>query len=401
MFSELAILGGVPAFAQPKHVGRPNIGDRDRLHARIDEMLDRQWLTNQGPLVAQLEQRVAQDLHVEHCVAVCNATSGLQVLAKALDLSGEVIVPGFTFVATAHALRWIGLQPVFCDVDPVTHTLDPTQAAALITPRTSALLGTHLWGHACDVDALQDLADEQGLHMIYDASHAVGCQTRGRAIGGFGDGEVFSLHATKFVNAFEGGFITTDDDALADQLRLGRNFGFADVDRVVTLGINAKMSEASAAMALTSFDAMGEILARNRANQDAYAAGLSSISGLTHVTTDPADQSNEQYVVIEVDTDTCGISRDGLMVVLHAENILARRYFHPGCHRMEPYASESPDLGARLPVTESLSSRVLVLPTGLAVTPREVDVICDVIQRVVANAARLCDPTGSLIEAAS
>ena len=157
--------GATPAFAEPLHVGRPNIGDRARLHARLDQALDRRWLTNDGPLVAEFEQRVAAAAGVRHCIAVCNATLGLQVLAAATGLTGEVIVPAFTFVATAHALAWTGLTPVFCDVDPVTHTLDPARVEELVTSRTSAVLGVHLWAGVCDVAGLQTVATRHGLSL--------------------------------------------------------------------------------------------------------------------------------------------------------------------------------------------------------------------------------------------
>ncbi|MGH7138730.1 MAG: DegT/DnrJ/EryC1/StrS family aminotransferase, partial [Pirellulales bacterium] len=151
---ELAIFGGSPAFDEPLHVGRPNIGDRRRLFERLEAALDRHWLSNDGPLVREFEARVGDLLGVEHCVAVCNATIGLEILFRAADLKGEIILPSFTFVATAHAARWLGLNPVFCDVDPATHNLDPVMVERLITPQTSAILGVHLWGRPCDVAAL-------------------------------------------------------------------------------------------------------------------------------------------------------------------------------------------------------------------------------------------------------
>ena len=384
----LAVFGGEPAFSEALHVGRPNIGDREHLHRRIDEMLDRRWLTNDGPFLQEMETRITEMLGVRHCVATCNATIGLQLVAQALGLEGEVILPSFTFVATAHALRWIGLEPVFCDVDPRTHTLDPACAARLITDRTSAILGVHTWGNACDTDRLEQLAAEQHLAIFYDAAHAFTCSRDDRMIGGFGSAEVFSFHATKFVNAFEGGAITTNDDELAERLRLARNFGFETFDRVVALGTNAKMSEASAAMALTSFESIGTFVASNRANYQAYQARLGEIEGVNLI--EPQNPGgNSQYVVAEVDSARCGLTRDRLLEVLHAENILARRYFFPGCHRMEPYCREEQRASTRLLVTEAVADRVLVLPTGTAISPEHVDVICGVIELAVQSAVRL------------
>lgn len=384
----LAILGGSPTFDQPLYVGRPNIGDRARLTARIDDMLDRRWLSNGGPFVEEFERRVADMLGVRHAVAMCNATVGLEIAIRALGLTGEVIVPSFTFVATAHALQWQQITPVFCDVDPVTHNLDPARVEALITPRTSAIIGVHLWGRACDVDALQEIATRRGLHLMFDAAHAFGCSHNGRMIGNFGAAEVFSFHATKFLNSGEGGAVTTNDDDLAARMRLMRNFGFADFDQVVYVGTNGKMNEMSAAMGLTSLESMDEFVAVNRANHTAYEAGLQGIPGVSVLGYDSAERSNFQYVVLEIDEREAGIGRDMLQRVLHAENVIARRYFYPGCHRMEPYRSLFPHAGLLLPETERLTDRVLSLPTGTAVGTEEIAAVCGIVRRGVAAGMR-------------
>ncbi|HLB83912.1 MAG TPA: aminotransferase class I/II-fold pyridoxal phosphate-dependent enzyme, partial [Steroidobacteraceae bacterium] len=228
---DLAIAGGPPAFRESLHVGRPNIGDRARLLERINDLLDRRWLTNDGRYVRELEAELARRIGVRHCLAVCNATLGLQLAARALDLSGEVIVPAFTFVATAHALQWLGIAPVFADIDPRTHNIDPAHVEALVNERTTGILGVHLWGRACDVRALAAIARRHRLRLLFDAAHAFGCSHDGRSLGSFGDAEVLSFHATKYVNSFEGGAVTTDDDTLAARVRAMRNFGLAGGDR--------------------------------------------------------------------------------------------------------------------------------------------------------------------------
>ena len=384
--SDLAVFGGVPEFEEPRHVGRPNIGDEARLLERLQDMLQRRWLTNGGPYVEQFETRIAELAGARNCVATCNATIALEILMRALGLSGEVIVPSFSFVASAHAVHWLGLTPVFCDIDPQTHNLDPASVEALITPRTAAILGVHVWGRACPVDALREIADRYSLALIYDAAHALGATSRGRSIGSFGDAEVFSFHATKFVNAFEGGAITTNDDALADRLRLMRNFGFADYDLVTSLGTNGKMSEIAAAMGLTSLESMQEFLTANRQNYSTYAELLSGLPGIDLVAYAQREQSNYQYVVLEVDSSAARIQRDTLLEIMRAENVLARRYFYPGCHRVEPYVSLDPDAGHRLPFTEQLTERVLQLPTGTAVSRHDVARICAILRFAIANA---------------
>lgn len=387
--ADLAIFGGPPAFDDALHVGRPNIGDRARLLARIDDMLDRRWLTNRGPFVQELEAKLAVLLGVKHVIAMCNGTVALEIAARALDLRGEVIVPAFTFVATAHALQWQEITPVFCDVDPVTHLLDPARVEAMITPRTSGIVGVHVWGQACNVDALAEIARRRGLRLMYDAAHAFACSHGRQMIGNYGDAEVFSFHATKFFNTFEGGAVATNDDDLARRIRLMQNFGFTGLDTVVYVGTNGKMSEVSAAMGLTGLESIDEFVAANRRNHDCYAAALADVPGLRMLRYDGQEHQNYQYIVLEVDEAVTGISRDDLVRVLHSENVRARRYFTPGVHRMEPYRSYFPHAGLLLPVTERLAQQVLVLPTGTAVSPPDIDCICQLIAFVVANGAAI------------
>lgn len=377
---DLAIFGGPPIFQQALHVGRPNIGNREKLLDRINDMLDRRWLTNNGPFVLELEQKLAEFLGVKHCISICNATVALEIASRALGLKGEVIIPSFTFIATAHALQWQEITPVFCDVDPLTHNIDPAKIENLITPRTTGILGVHVWGRACDIPQLTAIAEKHRLKLLFDAAHALGSTYHGRRLGSFGDAEVFSFHATKFFNSFEGGAITTNNDALADTIRSMRNFGFAGLDNVTSIGINGKMSEISAAMGLTSLESFDVFVETNRKNYQAYAHGLASLPGIRLIDYDHQEKNNYQYVVIECDEKTAGLSRDVLVKILHAENILARRYFYPGCHQMEPYRSYFPNAGLVLPVTEKLTQLVLQLPTGTALQVSEIEKICELIR---------------------
>ncbi len=386
---ELAVLGGPPAFAEPLHVGRPNIGNREALLARINDLLDRRWLTNNGPFVQELERRVAQYLGVRHCIAMCNGTVALEIAVRALELRGEVIVPSFTFVATAHALQWQEITPVFGDVDPATHNLDPRQVEKLITPRTTGIIGVHVWGRPCAIEALSEIAARRGLRLMFDAAHAFGNSYQGRMIGNFGQAEVFSFHATKFFNTFEGGAVVTNDDDLATRMRLMKNFGFAGYDNVIYVGTNGKMSEVSAAMGLTGLESLDELIAANRRNYAAYRAGLQGVPGIQLMAYDESERCNYQYVILEVDEAVAAIGRDDLVRVLHAENVLARRYFYPGCHQMEPYRSYFPHAGLLLPETERLTQRVMSLPTGTAVGPSEIEGVCALIRLAVAHGPEL------------
>lgn len=389
MKDSLHLLGGTKAFANPLHVGRPNIGDRSRFLARVDEMLDRRWLTNAGPFVAEFEKRICELIGVRHCIAMCNATIALEIAIRALDLRGEVIVPAYTFVATAHALQWQEVTPIFADMDPRTHTMDPALIERLITPRTTGIVGVHVWGRACAPEAITEIAARRGLKVVFDAAHAFGCSHNGRMIGGFGACEVFSFHATKFINCFEGGAIVTNDDALAAKLRLMRNFGFEGYDRVIYLGTNGKMTEICAAMGLTSLDAMEDVIAINRENYFDYRNGLNGLPGISVICYDPAESNNYQYIVVEVDPAISPLNRDELVAVLTSENVLARKYFWPGCHKMEPYRSLQPHAGLLLPETERIAARVMVLPTGQGVSKESVTKVCRVVSDALANAAKL------------
>jgi dTDP-4-amino-4,6-dideoxygalactose transaminase len=377
--TDLAIFGGPASFAAPLHVGRPNIGDRAAFLERVNDLLDRRWLTNHGPYAEEFEREIAQSVGARHCIAVCNATVALEIATRACGLSGEVIVPSFTFVATAHALQWQQITPVFCDIDPETANLDPARVETLITPRTTGILGVHVWGRPCDVDGLSEIARRHGLRLLFDAAHAYGCSRGGIRVGNFGDAEVFSFHATKFVNSFEGGAIVTNDDELAAKIRLMTNFGFIDYDQTVSVGTNGKMSEVSAAMGLTSLEHVDDFIGANARNYASYRADLANIPGISLISFDEQERCNFQYVVLEIDEEYV-LSRDELLHVLWAENVLARRYFYPACHRMEPYRSLYPHAGLLLPHTERMTSRVLQLPTGTAVGAAEIGKICSLIR---------------------
>jgi len=386
---ELAIFGGRPLFEEKLHVGRPNIGDRDRFLACVNDILDSRWLTNKGRYVDRFEREIEALLGLKHCIAMCNGTVALEIAVRALDLSGEVILPSFTFIACAHALQWQRIKPVFCDVDPATHNIDPARAADMITPRTTGIMGVHLWGQACDTDALAALAREHGLKVLYDASHAFACSHGGRMIGGFGDAAVFSFHATKFINTLEGGAVVTDNDELAAKIRLMKNFGFSGMDNVIYIGTNGKMNEISAAMGLSGIGCLEDIVAVNRRNYEAYQRGLANVPGLTVLRYDARERQNYQYVVTEIEETESGLSRDRLLEILHAESVIARRYFYPGCHRMEPYRTLQPEAGSALPETERLCARVMCLPTGTAVGESDIDKICALIASAVDRSSEI------------
>jgi dTDP-4-amino-4,6-dideoxygalactose transaminase len=361
----------------PIRVGEPSLGDRPHLHRLLDEILDRGWLTNHGPVEREFEARLCEVVGTRHCIPVANATLGLLIAIKALAPRGEVVMPALTFPAAAHVTHMLGLTPVFGDVDRDTHHLDPCEVARRVTSETSAVVAVHLWGRACDTEEIERAA--AGRPVIYDAAHAFGAVHQGRPIGSNGRCEVFSFHATKMVTSFEGGAIATNDDDLAERLRLMINFGFVGRDEVVAVGINAKLSEIHAAMGLVSLDLLPRALDANAAHLEQYRACLRDVPGVRLVTEPRIGNGN--YVVIEIDPDVGTRDRDATMEFLRAQGIDTRRYFYPGVHRMEPYRGES--RAEALPITEAICERVLQLPTGLAMNEERVAEVCRVLTEAV------------------
>lgn len=376
----LAIHGAEPAFATPVHVGRPNIGSHTAFKRRVDSILESRWLTNNGPLVQELEHRVADMHETRHCIAMCNGTIALEIAIRALGLTGEVIVPSYTFIATAHALSWQGISPIFADIDPKTHNLDPKSVRQMITPRTSGIIGVHLWGRPAPTTALQEIASEHGLELMFDAAHAFGCKSSGTRIGNFGRCEVLSFHATKVFNSFEGGAVLTNDDTLAETMRLMRNFGFAGLDNVIHPGTNGKLSEINAAMGLTNLENLSSVIEANRLRHDIYAECFSKIDGIKLISYRSEDSPNYQYAVIEIEGGA--EKRDHIIAGLHAENVLARKYFWPGCHRMMPYREQFPNADTQLPQTTQLAERVIVLPTGPSLSQDDVRTIAGLVEKL-------------------
>lgn len=376
---DLAIFGGSPAFERPLPVGQLYFPGWDDYEAHFRDIFARQWYTNQGPLVQEFERRLQAVFGVRHAICVTNATIGLIMAAEALGLTGRVVTPSFSFIATAQALEWANLRPVFCDVDPATHHV----TAALIEPHldedVSAILAVNLWGGSCDQQALQALADERNLQLFYNSAHAFGCCVNDVPIGRFGAVEVFYFHATKAFSSAEGGCLTTDDDELAKRLRNIRSSYGAGPPVPVAKTSNGRMSEAQAAIGLMSLDNFPGILARNEELFGLYRHGLADVEGLRLYQPVNVSRSNFQYVIVEVDEAEFGLSRDLLLQALRAENVVARRYFYPGAHRCFPWIERISDF-APLPNTDRLCERIIQFPIGALVANDAVGVLCDLLR---------------------
>jgi dTDP-4-amino-4,6-dideoxygalactose transaminase len=239
------------------------------------------------------------------------------------------------------------------------------------------------------VEGLTAIAQKHNLKLIFDAAHAFGCSYQGRMIGNFGDAEIFSFHATKFFNTFEGGAVVTNHDDLARKIRLMRNFGFSGYDNVISMGTNGKMSEAAAAMGLTGLESLDEFISTNYRNYKQYQHELADIPGVQLLKYNEAEKCNYQYIVLEIDENLTQVSRDQFIEILHAENVLARRYYYPGCHNMVPYRKDAINSGLKLPETERLAIRTLTLPTGTAIGLTDITKICQIVCLVVSHGAEV------------
>lgn len=374
-----SVFGHKPTFSDPLHVGEPNILSPEMFFRLCGEAFNRRRLTNHGPIVEELESRVSSLLNVEHVIAVTNATLGMQIVLRALDLSGQIIMPAFSFVATAHAAKWEGLDPYFVDVDPITHNIQPEGVRIAHSKHTKAIVGVHLWGNPCATSELEAIGKEGGMPVVFDAAHAFLSGDEFGNVGGRGSAEVFSLHATKFFNSAEGGLITTRDGNLASRIRRMINFGFSGYDKIGELGTNAKMSELSAALALSNLSDISGCLDANRRNYMQYKIALSEIAGINVLNHN--ENSNYQYIVVEVD-DCFPLSRDQLCALLWHENVRARRYFTPGNHRCAPYSCTNWDL----PVTDRLCNSLVQLPTGPRIHVDYIEKISNIIKRGISSA---------------
>jgi dTDP-4-amino-4,6-dideoxygalactose transaminase len=387
-----AILGGEPAFPEGLPLVRPAIPDAELVAGDLRRILESGVLTN-GPFVRDLESRVAEYLGVRNAVAVASCTLGLMVVLRARGLTGDVVLPSFTFAATAHAAVWAGLRPTFADVDPQTLTLSPASARERAGEGAVAILATHTYGTPCDVEGLEALAEDRGLFLVFDAAHALGSRVGDRPVGRFGDAEVFSLTPTKLVVAGEGGIIATDDDDLAETCRIAREYGNpGDYDSRV-VGLNARMPEINAALATRSLERLDQAVAHRNDLAARYRARLSEASGLRFPDVRRGDRSTYKDFTILVDPSAFGLDARCLGQALAAEMIETRRYYAPPVHAHQAYRHlDTPDL----PTTEHAAHRVLTLPLWSEMTSDQVARVVQAIRRIQAHpeSAGACEGMG-------
>ncbi len=382
-----AVLGGDALFPSPVYITRPRLPERAALNRYIDTIYESGRLTNNGPLVRKLEDRLAQKLDAGFCAAFCNGTVALQVALRALDLSGEVITTPFTFPATVNAIEWNGLSPVFCDIDPHTWNLDVTKVSELVTERTSAILPVHVFGNPCDVDELDKLSRRHGLRVIYDAAHAFAVRCSGRPIGAWGDLSVLSFHATKLFHTCEGGAIIAAGDAHAARVKLLRNFGIVGEEEVQGIGLNGKLSELHSAVGLEVLDHVDQEIAERGALDARYREMLAGLEGLRFQKMADGTEPNYAYFTVDIDEAAFGLSRDEVHEALRAENIVSRKYFFPLCSANDSYRKLPSAQPSHLPHAHRVASGVLCLPLYGDLAADDVEKICECLRDIRAAAA--------------
>lgn len=368
-------------FSQPIFVTKPILPDLETFSNSLTEIWASHKLTNSGPKLKLLESRLQVVLKANNISLFNNGTIALLIACKALGLQGQVITTPFTFSATTHALAWCGITPVFCDIDPVTFNIDFSKIEPLITSKTTAILGVHVFGTPCAVGPIKEIANRHGLKVIYDAAHAFGVEFEGQGIGTFGDVSMFSFHATKLFHTVEGGALTFNDNAIKEQVDLLRNFGIKNEEEVLLAGINGKMNELQALFGLLLLDCINvEIKQRQRVDR-CYRELLGDCEGITIVTGLPTFnfEPSFQYFVIRIDSARYGMSRDQLFLRLRDENIYARKYFYPLCSNFDCYKDLPTAAPYRLPIANQVADDVLVLPFYGEMTEKDVEKICSVI----------------------
>lgn len=378
-----AILGQTFLFKTKIPIAKPHLAIPAQLSAEITKVLASGVLTN-GPHTAALEANVAKHLRAKHAIAVSSATAGLMLTFRALELCGDVVVPSFTFMATAGALVWCGLRPVFADIELHTANLDPAQAEATITKNTTAIVAVHNSGNPADIEQLVSLAKRHSVRLVFDAAHAFGSLYQGIPVGQQGDAQVFSLTPTKLVTGGEGGIVVTDDDQVAERVRVGRNYGNRGDYNSDFAGLSARLPELNALIADHSFHGLEEAAQHRNRIAMLYRERLGKLPGVDFQKVRAGDRSSFKDFSIAIDANNFGLSRDQLAAALSAENIETRTYYDPPVHRQKAYQSYAPR-DNRLPNTGLLSQTILNLPIWSDMPETIVDRVCQAVERAHAT----------------
>lgn len=353
------------------NVTKPFLPPEEEYQALINQVWKRNWLTNNGPLVNQLEAGLTDYLGVEHLLFLTNGTIALQLAIKALDLKGEIITTPFSYVATTSSIVWEGCKPVFVDIDKETLNINPNLIEAAITANTSAILATHVYGNPCDVEAIDAIAEKHGLKVIYDAAHCFGTTYKGQSILNYGDISTISFHATKLFHTVEGGAVVTNNTELANKLSYLRNFGHSGPETFEGVGINGKNSEFHAAMGVVNLKYIEDIIAKRQHDYAYYIKQLNKAS-IQEIQLTPNTDWNASYIPVIFGSEEACVA---VLNALKDREIYARRYFYPTLNSLDYVEYMS------TPVAEDISKRVLCLPSYFDLTKEEIDLVCSVINK--------------------
>lgn len=334
---------------------------------------DREWFTNNGPLVNELELKLKEHLNLDHLLFLSNGTIALQIAIRALELQGEIITTPFSYVATTSSIVWENCTPIMVDICPETLNIDPSKIEQAITSKTTAILATHVFGNPCDIEAIDTIAKKYGLRVIYDAAHAFGTTYKGRSLLAYGDISTCSFHATKLFHTIEGGAVITSDPDILKSMAMKRNFGHTSLTDFGGVGVNGKNSEVHAAMGLTNLKYVDEILATRRALCEHYKSNLKDLPIRLQKITLDTNYNNSYFPVIFDDE----ITLLAVMEALNLNNVYPRRYFYPSLSEL-PYIN-----GQSTPISEAISRRILCLPLYHTLSREEIDMICRFIKRSI------------------
>ncbi|MBI4778551.1 DegT/DnrJ/EryC1/StrS family aminotransferase [Candidatus Desantisbacteria bacterium] len=372
------ILGGNPILEEPVSIARPTLPEIKKVQDEFCQIYHSGMVTNSN-YVQRFEERVADYLGVKEAVCVSSCTSGLMLVIRALELTGEVIIPSFTFFASGHALLWNNLKPVFVDCLPSTYNLNHNIINEHITPDTSAIMAVHIFGNPVEIESIQSIANDNNLKVIIDSAHAIGTRYKGRLVGSFGDAEVFCLSPTKVLTAIEGGIITTNDPVLAKRLRIGRDYGNSGNYDCEFLGLSARMEEFNALIGLKGLEDIEEIVAKRSRLVNVYQENICQIPGISFQQIDAGNASSYKDLGIIINRDDFGLDRDQLAYALDIEGIATKKYFHPPLHQQKLYSryQQHP-----LPATEYVSNNILCLPLYSHMEEKIVMDICHAIWRI-------------------
>lgn len=355
------------------NVTKTYLPNREKFNCYVDQIFESGWLTNNGRVLQELERQLAAYLGVEHLLLVSNGTLALQIAYKALGITGEVLTTPFSFVATTSSLVWENLTPVFVDIDPESFNIDPNKLEAAITDRTTAILPVHVFGNACEVEKIDELAQRRGLKVIYDAAHAFSVNRNGKSLLNYGDASVLSFHSTKIFHTIEGGAIIFKRKEDYEKACLMINFGISDYDKVDMLGINCKMNEFQAAMGLCVLSEMDDILEGRKRVWEKYRAYFTRHGGVALQQLHPGFSDNYAYfpVVLKDEATLLAVKSE-----LNSLNIYPRRYFYPSLNTLSYLEATVP-----CPISESLASRILCLPLYADLPAESQEMICSIISK--------------------